>query len=385
MTYDYLVEVIDSCQKKYLNFKPLTKILSQVFSSAELLNESFLCSKFSETGPESVLPIDHHETLKAYQLLLSLDEEPVNNAIINGINALGNRIDIEYNTHKKMFTKHDLNQFIIILLNPDLLSPDYLDCGLQNILNAIANLPVDLQLILVKYWSKYTPEELQRVLDVFQQMITLRILIGPHSKSGRPVNDDLPITSSVKCMKLIYYASLYGGEFEKKIEFTLENPDTETTYDINNTQMRLLQDVDQLNDNESNSKKDELLEVLDINVLKSRKPLIPHKSFLNECLNDSLEMDRDFNNYMRNDNFSFLNLPFVLNTETKCSGLFYDSQIRMYSQRRISVIYGLFNGHVPSPYLKLKVRRDHLIQDALVRVSMQMEAKHFLLSSFCSK
>ena len=369
MTYDFLVEVVESCQKKYLNFKPLTKILSQVFSSAELLNESFLCRQFSASGPESVLPIDHNETLKAYQLLLSLDEEPVTNAIINGINALGNRIDIEYNTHKKMFTKRDLNQFVIILLNPDLQSPEYLDCGLQNILNAVANLPVDLQLILVKYWSKYTSEELQRVLDVFQQMITLRILVGPHSKSGRPVNDDLPITSSVRCMKLIYYASLYGGEFEKNIEFLLENPD-KATEDMNNTQTRLLHGADQLNDNENNSRKDELLEILDINVLNSRKPLIPFKSFMNECLNDSLEMDRDFNNYMRNDNFSFLNLPFVLNTETKCSGLFFDSQVRMYSQRRMSVIYGLFNGQVPSPYLKLKVRRDHLIQDALVRVSM---------------
>ena len=348
----------------------MTRILSQVFSSSELLNESFLCKHFSENGPESVLPIDHKETLKAYELLLSLEEEPVTNAIINGINALGNRIDIDHNTHNKMFTKRSLNQFVIILLNPDLLSPDYLDCGLQNILNALANLPVDLQFILVKYWSKYTPEELHRVLDVFQQMITMRILVGPHSKSGRPVNDDLPITSSVRCMKLIYYASMYGGEFEKNIKYTLENPDIDTTDNMNGAQTRLLQDLSQFNDSESSSKKDKLLELLDTNILDSRKPLIPSKDFMNECLNDALEMDRDFNHYMRNDNLSFLNFPFVLNTETKCSGLFFDSQVRMYSQRRMSVIYGLFNGHAPSPYLKLKVRRDHLIQDALVRVSI---------------
>ena len=364
-----MTEIITSCKNEYLNFKLLTKILSQVFSSSELLNESFICQTFSESGPESVLPIDHMETLKAYELLLNLEEEPVNNAIINGINALGNRIDIDYNTHNKIFTKKDLNQFVIILLNPDLLSPDYLDCGLQNILNALGNLPVDLQTILVKYWSKYTSEDLHRILDVFQQMITMRILVGPHSKNGRPVNDDLPITSSVRCMKLVYYASLCGGEFEQSIDHTLEDSDKDMTKDSSSAHAGLLQDASQLNENGNNTKKDPLLEALKINILDCRKPLIPAKDFMNECLNDSLEMDRDFNNYIQKDSFSFLNFPFVINTETKCSGLFFDSKVQMYSQRRMSVLYGLFNGHVPSPYLKLKVRRDHLIQDALVRVS----------------
>jgi len=381
LSYDFLFRVVTACQTEYLNFKPLTKILSQVFASSDLLNESFICQNFTENGPESVLPIDHKEAVRAYELLLSLSEESIENAIINGINALGNRIDIDLKTNQKVFTKSDLNQFVTVLLNPNLLSPEYLECGLPNMLNALANIPIALQYELVRYWSKYSPEELHGILDIFQQMITMRILVGPHSTTGRPINDDPPITSSVRCMKMIYYASLLGGQFDEDIVYSLESSSTgddasctsgggeREEKEKKERDMRLLSGVSSLESGDGNTKKDELLEMFKVDLSKCRKPLIPAKDFLNECMNDVLEMDQDFTHYKNADSYSFLNYPFVLNTATKCSALFFDSRVRMYSERRLSFLYGLVHGHVPSPYLKLKVRRDHLIQDALVRVS----------------
>lgn len=373
LSYAYLSHLISSCKTKYSDYKPVMNILGQVFSSSELLNKSFLCNSDDESsnGPQSVLPVNHNEVMESYKLLLGLGEECIENAIINGINALGNRIDIELKRNAKVYTKNDLNQFIIVLLNPNLHSPEYLECALPNILIALTSLPTNLQFILVQYWSKYSAKELHNLLDVFQQMITMRILTGPHASTGRPVNDDQPITNSVKCMKLIYYASLLGGEYEKEVQFNLpENDSTIAEKSEEQNQSKLLSQALSMQEDD-HLKMDELRKLIDIDFRKCRKPLIPYAHFLNECLNDVIEMDQDFTNFKKRAGaFSFLNYPFVLNTLTKSNGLFYDNRVRMYSERRMSILFGLVHGHVPSPNLKLRVRRDHLIQDALVRVTL---------------
>lgn len=53
--------------------------------------------------------------------------------------------------------------------------------------------------------------------------------------------------------------------------------------------------------------------------------------------------------------------PFILTPASKVLGLYYDCRIRMYSERRINFTTELGG----SPYLKLSVRRDHIIDDAL--------------------
>ncbi len=117
------------------------------------------------------------------------------------------------------------------------------------------------------------------------------------------------------------------------------------------------------------------------------KPYIPFSEFYNEPLSDAIEMDKDYTNYksairiesagtsssrcdgkaMSDKFFSFMTHPFILTPATKTLGLFYDNRIRMYSERRISLLQAV-SGLPPNPYLRLQVRRDHLIEDALMRV-----------------
>lgn len=117
------------------------------------------------------------------------------------------------------------------------------------------------------------------------------------------------------------------------------------------------------------------------------KPYLPFSDFYNEPLSDAIEMDKDYTNYKsairiessgtsssRGDGklvsekyFSFITYPFILTPATKTVALFYDNRIRMYSERRNSVLHAI-SGLPPNPYLKLQVRRDHLIEDALMRV-----------------
>lgn len=61
---------------------------------------------------------------------------------------------------------------------------------------------------------------------------------------------------------------------------------------------------------------------------------------------------------------------FILTPATKSLGLYYDNRIRMYSERRVSFLHAVVGASTPMPYLRLKVRRQHLIDDALIEVKI---------------
>lgn len=102
-----------------------------------------------------------------------------------------------------------------------------------------------------------------------------------------------------------------------------------------------------------------------------RAPLIPISKFYNELLSDALEMDDDYQTWREhgNEKFSYMSHSFILTPSTKTLGLYYDNRIRMYENRRFCLIQTLI-GQPTHPYLKLKVRREHVVQDALVEVNI---------------
>lgn len=108
---------------------------------------------------------------------------------------------------------------------------------------------------------------------------------------------------------------------------------------------------------------------LGVNVLECRTPYLPFSEFYNEPLSDAVEMDRDFANFKSDaaPKFSFMHYPFILTPGTKMMGLYFDNRIRMYAERRLS-LWQSVSGQPSSPYLRLKVRRDHIIDDSLVEV-----------------
>ena len=333
-----------------------------VFSSPDLLSRSFGASKnIIPNSPESIIPLDYKEIVDSYHLLLNLELEVIENVIINGINALGNSIEIKLKTNK-VLEKKDLNQFVIVLLNPNLHSPEYFESALPNILRALTSLPISLQVVLVNYFSKFSSTNLKKILDVFQQLITVRILTRPHAATALSVNDDQIITNSVKAIKIIYYASILGGELERNFKYPNS---ARNDRNFLNEQSAILSDSLML----SEEKKNVLEEFFEVESSRCRKPLVPYDDFINDCLNDAIEMDRDLIYFKSGGvKFSFLQYPFILNTTTKTLGLFYDNRVRMNIERRM-MLYVLLQGHLPSPYLKLLVRRDHLIQDSLVGVN----------------
>lgn len=123
-------------------------------------------------------------------------------------------------------------------------------------------------------------------------------------------------------------------------------------------------------------------------MLDCRHPRLPFSEFYNEPLSDAVEMDKDFANYKSNEGdvgpnskFSFMRYAFILTPATKTLGLYYDNRIRMFSERRMSFLQTVV-GQPTNPYLRLKVRRDHIIDDALVEVSNSINYQVVILNAY---
>ena len=63
-----------------------------------------------------------------------------------------------------------------------------------------------------------------------------------------------------------------------------------------------------------------------------------------------------------------MDYAFVLTLSAKALGLYFENRVRMQAERRMCLFQTALLGEPSVPYLKLKVRRDHIIDDALVEV-----------------
>lgn len=345
LTEQLLLSDLDSCKKEG-NFKRLVHRIGVVFSSSESLNKSFLLDVPSKTQ-DMPTNVDIESVRRMYSALFKTGDSSVENSLINSLVSLAQTLEMDLRYKSPSNNPSYLNQFVIIMENSMLQSPEYLDKALPSFLNAMALLPVKLQATLVHIWAKFPSQQIRRMVETLQQLITFQVLTGPSAMEGSPVQEDDSIVAATKTMKLLHYASILGGMFDKTGG---DCEDAATACNI----------VD-----------DPLVKELKIDFLNCRKPLIPYEEFVNGPLNDQIEVDRDFSHF-KNDShgrFAFLNYNFILSTATKSLSLYYDNRVRMYSERRLTLIYSLVRGQPPVPYLRLKVRRDHLIEDALVSVS----------------
>jgi ubiquitin-protein ligase E3 A len=187
-------------------------------------------------------------------------------------------------------------------------------------------------------------------------------------------------------LKILYYANALGGQWETYISgFDASNAETDAADALS------LEDSDDLRDIDGpdalvslahlleggrrrrQTWDDPLRRILDIHLADCRKPLIPPEEFINEPLSEIVEMDKDFIHYtatLEGDfHFTFMLHPFVLTPVVKHVAMYFDSRIRMMNERRAAMLQGLW-GDVSTPHLRLRVRRDHLVDDALVNVSI---------------
>lgn len=409
LTEEKVCEILAVCEENN-DYRPLVRAIGKVFSDSECLMRSFRTTKpqnseqlrscktnskreerthgampspEASSKPSTSKSIEKHDkgqnddsdeddevtvdiegVRRVFDKLLS--NEQVEAAMINGLVSMMPNIECELTYHDAYSFDHNyLNLFVIIMENTNLHSPEYLESALPLFCKAMSQLSLAGQARLARLWASFGTEHLLRMMETFQQLITFTVICNDFDNETL-VQDDETVVAATKCLKIVYFASIFGGELdtdqnEEEDEMLVESNDL------------TLQEL--LGEEERSPKApriDPLEEELGVRASDSRGPLVPFEEFINEPLNDVLEMDKDYVFFKVNAEikFAFMSCPFILNPVMKSQGLYYDNRIRMYSERRIRALYSSVEGQAANPYLRLKVRRDHLIDDALIGLEM---------------
>ncbi|KAM9503407.1 ubiquitin-protein ligase E3A-like isoform 2-T9 [Salvelinus alpinus] len=333
-------------------------------SEASASMEGATGSTENRLGPVEV-SVDIEAVRRVYDRLLS--NETMESAFLNALVYLTPNVELDLTYLDVYDTNPDyLNIFVIVMENSSLHSPEYLEMAMPLFCKCMSKLPLPALAKLTRLWSRYSVEHIRRMMETFQQLITYTVISNDYD-SDSLVNDDEGVVAATKCLKLVFYANVLGGDLD-----TDHNEEEEEEPPSESSELTLQELLGEERRNKKGLRVDPLEKELGVRTLDCRRPLIPFEEFVNEPLNDVLEMDKDFTFFKvdSESKFSFQSCPFILNACTKSLGLYYDNRISMYSERRITALYSLVQGQQLNPYLRLKVRRDHIIDDALVRLEM---------------
>ncbi|XP_073842079.1 ubiquitin protein ligase E3A isoform X2 [Musca autumnalis] len=256
---------------------------------------------------------------------------------------------------------------------------EYLERSMPKLCQAAQTMPIKAQARLARIWSVHCKDQLQSFVQCCQQLITLQVIMDEDT-----VQENSDVIAVTKVLKIAFYASLLAGEID--------------SYSRTSAASASDADKDSSEDQDGASgsgggddgmfvyfpyysfSEDNLEKELSISCMDCRIPLVPFEEFYNEPLSDAIQMDRDYLSYKNlsldpmGNHFSFMLYSFILTPATKVIALYYDSRIRMYSERNSS-LYSLFSylgdvNDVVRPDLKLKVRRDNIVNDALIGLEL---------------
>lgn len=322
----------------------------------------------SVAGPE----LDVASCRRAFQYLAKVPSEYYSSALVTSLKTLADNMCIDLRITKNMSVEDAVNCFVIAFEVPDLGCSDYLEIALPALCQAAEHLSIKGQARLARIWAIQCKDSLRHILETLQQLITLRVISTNYTRQFQ-VQDDEVVTMATKFMKIVYYANMLAGRMEA-------NNLREEPIVLSNQQDPLenvlghLYPPSSMKASKNLQPEDPLAIELDINVLDARKPYLPFEEFYNEPLSDTIEMDIDFGNFKteisKGKKFAFLRYPFILTVATKSLGLYYENRIRMYSERRVSLLHAVVGAAPPMPFLRLKVRRNNIIDDALVGLEM---------------
>lgn len=370
--------ILSFCEEEG-DYSPLVRVIGRIFSSADALMKSFKKDDPSEllgASSAAALPNEAHgdrsdlcevtvdvcAVRRVYDRLLAIDQ--VEQAFVNALIHLSANMELDLEYLNVYETNPDyLNIFIIVMENSNLHSPEYLEEALPQFCRALIKLPVSGLARLSKLWSTCGLLHIRHVIETFQQLITFTVISNEYDEENL-VNDDETVVAATQCLKVAYYASIQGGEVDV-------GNNEEDEEDLGSDELTLHELLGEEQLYRKGPWVDPLEKELNVRPIDAIKPLIPFEDFINESLNEVLEVDRDFTFFKVNEEvkFSFQSCPFILTVFNKSRGLYYDNRISMYSERRRSAFYSMTQDTEPNPFLRLKVRRDHIIDDALVQVS----------------
>ncbi|XP_070135871.1 ubiquitin-protein ligase E3A [Drosophila bipectinata] len=265
--------------------------------------------------------------------------------------------------------------------NNSVVDMDYLDRVLPKLCHAAAAMPVPAQARLARIWAAHCSDQLQALVAACQQQITLQVLLDEDS-----VRENERIISVTKVLKIVFYANILASELEHPSCRAPLDDRTDMAASSSSAGGGIEDDLfvysSLLQPHMPKFAEDQLEKALQVSAIDCRRPLVPLEEFYNEALSENIQMHHDYLSYkalaMESEmgsghTFSFMLYAFILTPATKVDALYYDSRMRMYSERYSSIINNFGQDGqdgMPRPDLKLTVRRDQLINDALIGLEL---------------
>lgn len=416
-----LNEMIEYCEE-IKNYAPIIRTLGKVFSSKDFVLQSFqrkakssvdvildrvqqpsdiktmkkedlrhlegdekdqdsMDSEESDTKEPSYTAVDIESVRRSFNRLYEKNPQSFE-ALDNAIQSLATLMVLDMRLMREKEQFEETIYCVVMLFEIFQIGSNVLEQSCIRTLAAIATLPTWAQAKLAHIWSVNCRDGFRSMLLCLQQIITLQVIANTYHREFF-VNDNQIILNATKVMNILFCANLLASEKIETLKYTpnCSKDDTNASEEDDEDYSSILYNVD--TSQKVRVYEDPLLQELKLSVFDIYKPFLPYEEFQNEPLCDAIETDEDYMRYRHlvfnettalmhsvNKKFSFMVYPFILTPSAKTLSLFFDSRIKMYTERRILAINFLGASGIANPYLKLKIRRDFIIDDALAELEM---------------
>ncbi|CAF0831634.1 unnamed protein product [Brachionus calyciflorus] len=402
------------------SYEPLFDLIKKVFTDYNCVAESFKFERdkinMSTTSP-CIPPfnIDFNSVRRTFSILMSI------NGLYQEIEEVFNQsiyplcVSIQFQLKKPKVEEEEVNKILhaLLVVNelPLLENPGYMDKFIKAFYSTWIDLSPEACTKIVKLWSTWSAEELRPFLYRVQQYLTLEIVTKNldlpdddddeyddeenESANKKAIYKNEGLIGAINYLRIIYYSSIYGGRLDCDDQIKKE---------------RELEELENLERTESNREENEMFDgsseisylpdpiekILNIRTIDCRESKIPSSEFINETVNQFIDVRNDYVEYtkqMQNQEliqqghktktkktyFSFLSNPFCVTLTKKNLALFYDNKIKMMRERRYNIMMSLLEGRMPTPYFKIRLPRQNLLNEALSLIELQEQENPSIL------
>ncbi|CAF0852396.1 unnamed protein product [Rotaria sordida] len=402
---------------------------NEISSSASATAKSNFLHDSRITLDNDEMTLDFDMMKRSIKLLM-LYEDEISSKINNALGVLFKQISNELLSSKKDELENDanfLNIFFIIFQLPYLSDPTFIFDTAYAFYSIFLKLSIDIQAKFIRVLAKHK-NDLKFYVAHVQQYITMHTVkwcghTDINSTNGALLSTEKGMHEGVFVLRILFYANLLGGERETSeiLETERENDQRMEVELINRRQRHNDDGADEDNNDEqeqnqqqqqqsieqrenrseavptspirhrsssfsmrtSTTEQDEFESIYE-NPLQIKLGLelneychgyLPFDDFINEYANEKIEINKEYLDFVRQrpdtPHFSFILYPFFLSTTNKIAFLNIENKVQMYRQRHTSFFHSLFSGIRLDPFFKICVRRNHLIEDALIALEYQ--------------
>ncbi|CAF2415101.1 unnamed protein product [Rotaria sp. Silwood2] len=400
---------------------------NETSSSASATAKSNFLHDSRITLENDKITLDFDMLKRSIKLLMSYEDE-ISSTINNALGVLFKQISNELLSLKKDELENDanfLNIFFIIFQLPYLSDPIFIFDTAHAFYSIFSKLSIDIQAKFVRVLARHK-NDINAYAAHLQQYITMHTVkwcdhTDINSTNEALLSSEKGMHEGLYVLRVLFYANLLAGEREtleiieterendQRMEVELVNRrqrhNDDGTDDGNNDEQGQQQQQQQSREPRENrseavttptrhrsssfsmrtstSEQDEMESIyenplqikLGLEPNEYRHGYLPFDDFINEFANEKIEINKEYLEFVRQRPdmlpFSFILYPFFLSTINKIALLNIENKVQMYRQRHTSFFHSLFSGIRLDPFFKICVRRNHLIEDALIALEYQ--------------